>query len=249
VEKAGAKIARIATDGQISEFPIAAGSNPQRITAGPDGALWFSELRANKIGRLTTGGAYTEYPAPGGPVGITTGPDGALWFVEFSGNKIGRMTTTGQVTDEYPISTPKSGALQMAVGPDDALWFTETAVNQLGRLQIPDVHGRGQVVASGGAATASFTVSFSSSTPGQGEVYFGSGPGCSGLVETATEDLGAGTITHAVQVRGNDLPGTVGDNGIQPGATYWYEAVNVTRSGTEIDNNGWRCYSVTVPAL
>jgi virginiamycin B lyase len=250
VEKQAEKIGRITTTGQFTEFKLSLGTGPQRITVGPDGALWFSELRANKIGRITTDGVYTEYPAPSGPVGITTGPDGALWFVEFNGNQIGRMTTDGQVTDQYPIPTPKSGSLQITVGPDDALWFTESlGGNQVGRLQIPGVHGRGQVLASNGpGVSASFTVSFSSSGAGQGEVDFGSGPGCSGLVEVATQDVRPGTTQHTVVVTGNDLPGTVGDNGIQPSATYWYEVVTVTRNGSEVDTNGGTCYSVTVPA-
>ena len=93
-----------------------------------------------------------------------------------------------------------------------------------------------------------FQITFSSSTPGQGMVFFGSGPGCSGLVEVATRDAGEGTTNHQVLVSGNDLPGTVGDNGIVPGTTYWYEAVTNARTGTEIDNNGGKCYSVTIPA-
>ena len=39
----------------------------------------------NKIGRITTAGAFTEYPIPtasSNPEGITAGPDGALWFTE-----------------------------------------------------------------------------------------------------------------------------------------------------------------------
>jgi virginiamycin B lyase len=248
VEKQAEKIGRITTTGQITEFKISSGTLPQRITAGPDGALWFAEIRANKIGRITTDGQYTEYPAPGGPVGITTGPDGALWFAAFTGNAIGRMTMDGHVT-EYPIPTASSGALQIAVGPDAALWFTETNVNQIGRLQIPGVNGRGQIMATTGpGVSASFTVSFSSAAAAQGFVNFGSGPGCSGLVEVGTQDFGAGTAQHTVTVTGNDLPGTVGDVGLQPDATYWYEVVTVTRNGTEIDNNGGKCYSVTIPS-
>ena len=93
-----------------------------------------------------------------------------------------------------------------------------------------------------------FQVSFQSSKPGQGMVYFGSGPGCQGLVEVATRDLGNGTTSHTVLVLGNDLPGTVGDNGIIPGVTYWYEVVTSGPSGQEIDNNGGQCYSVTIPS-
>jgi hypothetical protein len=46
-------------------------------------------------------------------------------------------------------------------------------------------------------------------------------------------------------VSGNDLPGTVGSNGISPGTTYWYETVTTSSLGTEIDNNAGNCYPVT----
>jgi len=62
---------------------------PGSIDAGPDGNLWFTELFAQRIGRITPGGAITEFPIPGGkqdpfasgaPFGITAGPDNNLWF-------------------------------------------------------------------------------------------------------------------------------------------------------------------------
>ena len=48
--------AGIAKQGVIfTEYPITtAGSAPTGITQGPDGALWFTEAAANKIGRITT---------------------------------------------------------------------------------------------------------------------------------------------------------------------------------------------------
>lgn len=105
------------------------------------------------------------------------------------------------------------------------------------------------VVGSGSTGNVGrFTVDYSSAVPGQGEVLFGSGPGCTGLVETATQDQGAGTTHHVFIVTGNDLPGTVGDIGVTPGATYSYEVETVTPSGTQIDNNAGKCYSVTVPS-
>jgi hypothetical protein len=79
-------------------------------------------------------------------------------------------------------------------------------------------------------------------------VLFGSGPGCTGLVETATQDMGAGTTNHAVMVTGNDLPSAVGNNGIQPGATYSFEVITVGASGQEMDNNSGSCYIVTIPS-
>src|SRR6266853_2015858 len=70
----------------FSEFPIpTANSSPNDITAGPDGALWFTEFFNNKIGRITTSGTITETSIPTAmsfPQGITKGPDNNLWFVE-----------------------------------------------------------------------------------------------------------------------------------------------------------------------
>src|SRR3974390_1781594 len=41
-----------------------ADSTPTHITVGPDGALWVTELDANKIGRITLDGKITEFPIP-----------------------------------------------------------------------------------------------------------------------------------------------------------------------------------------
>jgi predicted lipoprotein with Yx(FWY)xxD motif len=98
------------------------------------------------------------------------------------------------------------------------------------------------------STTASFLVEFSTPNPGQGIVFFGQGPGCTGLVEVGTQDMSAGTTTHMVNVVGNDLPGTVGDNGILPGATYSYEVGAITSTGVALDDHAGACYTVKVPA-
>jgi virginiamycin B lyase len=61
-------------DGTFTEYPLTPGSFPNRIVVGPDGALWFTELNTDKIGRITTRGTLSEYPINGGPVGITVVP-------------------------------------------------------------------------------------------------------------------------------------------------------------------------------
>jgi len=52
----GGKIGRITTSGALTEIFVSAGfTSPRQIAAGPDGNIWFTEINANKIGRVTTG--------------------------------------------------------------------------------------------------------------------------------------------------------------------------------------------------
>lgn len=105
-----------------------------------------------------------------------------------------------------------------------------------------------QFVSSGQGTSASFTIAFTSKAPGQGLVYFASGAGCSALTQVATQDVTAGTTNHILTVSGNEMPGSVGDIGIQAGQTYSFEVLTVTSSGTEVDTNNGKCYAVTVPS-
>ena len=128
----------------ITEYAtgITAGSIPGRITSGPDGALWFTERSGNRIGRITTDGAITEYSGltPGsGPTGIVTGPDGALWFTELTGDRIGRITTSGVVTEFATGLAPGCRPYSITAGPDGALWFTEYLGNAIGRITTSGV--------------------------------------------------------------------------------------------------------------
>jgi virginiamycin B lyase len=127
---------------QITEFPIpTSNSGPEGITAGSDGAVWFTEK--TKIGRITTAGVVTEFPLPPDPslpvgvqlepTGIAAGPDGALWFTLQGANKLGRITTGGTIT-EFSVPTGSSRPTVITAGPDGALWFAESAHQSIGRI-------------------------------------------------------------------------------------------------------------------
>jgi virginiamycin B lyase len=115
----------------------------QAITAGPDGALWFTRSTETEtptrpgdaIGRITLTGTITLFALPPGanPQGITAGPDGAVWFTEAGANQIGRITPTGSIST-FPL--PSDGSpWRITAGPDGALWFTERA-NRIGRITL-----------------------------------------------------------------------------------------------------------------
>jgi streptogramin lyase len=112
--------------------------NPVGITAGPDGALWFTnqgpgEGSGGSIGRITASGTITSYtdPSISAPYGITKGPDGALWFTNQSNNAIGRITTSGTTSSFASVAAYPYG---ITAGPDGALWFTNGETNAIGRI-------------------------------------------------------------------------------------------------------------------
>jgi streptogramin lyase len=147
----------------VDEFPLPAGSNPTGIIAGPDGALWFTEEGANKIGRMTTGGVLTnEIPIPTAgslPAEIAVGPDGKLWFTEFSGNKIGRVEANGTIC-EFNVPDSSSQPDGITGGPDGAVWFTQHGGNEIGRVATS-------------AACGSNAQEFGPTGSGPGDITFG----------------------------------------------------------------------------
>ena len=122
----------------VTLFPIPSpNTEPEGITRGPDGNLYFAEIHA--IGRITPGGQITEFRqglAPDSePVEITAGPDGNVWFTEGVTDRIGRITPAGVITE---FAVPGTGGRQVFVdgitaGPDGNLWFTEQA-GAIGRI-------------------------------------------------------------------------------------------------------------------
>jgi len=123
----------------IREFLLpTAGSEPLAITAGPDGALWFTETTTNRIGRMDPiTNQVTEFDIPtpaSSPSAITVGPDGALWFTELNANQIGRFDPTTLKFAEFTIPTVGGAPWDIVAGPDGNLWFTEFNGNHIGRI-------------------------------------------------------------------------------------------------------------------
>jgi sugar lactone lactonase YvrE len=227
-----------------------------RIPINPDGSAGSPSVYASGCANLN------------GADGITTDVRGNVYVADIILNKVVRVNTNGTIdTLAGPadgLDSPSGVAFGTRRGEQTSLFITNSALltylsrgtphPSLMRLEVgvPGAHAItpisavARVARSGPGMSGSFTVSFASSAAGQGEVYFG--PSCSALVEVATQDEGSGTTLHTVVVAGNDLPGTVGDTGILPGVTYYFEAVTLTLSGMEVDNNGGDCYSVTMPS-
>jgi|GEM_PF-1103791 len=196
---------------QVRDLPN--GSNPVRITAGPDGNMWFTANGTNDIDRLTPTGELTTFHVPtqkADPWGIAAGPDGALWFTELDGNKVGRVTTTGEFR-EFPLPHANSHPRGIAAGPDGRVWFAENA-DRIGAIK-PD----GSDFAEYDAAANSDP--FDITAGSDGRLWFTQ-------LETnkvaAIEPTGAHTITQYLQ------PGTPNATAITTGADgrTWYAGSN-----------------------
>src|SRR4029077_7320294 len=115
----------------IAEFPIpipTASSGPGRITAGPDGNLWFTDF--GQIGFITPAThAITEYQVPytnSNPFDITAGPDGNLWFTDWGNGSIGVVildqsaTTHFAVTQQPPTSVAAGSPFGLTVEAENS---------------------------------------------------------------------------------------------------------------------------------
>lgn len=138
----------------IDEFPVPPGSCPGGITAGPDGALWFTEEGTSRIGRMTASGGFAgevTIPNSANPVPcsdplfvppldqITVGSDNRLWFTEPRDNQIGSIDPFNPSTSlvEYGTAnglTPGAQPEGITRGPDGKIWFTEAGLGKIGRL-------------------------------------------------------------------------------------------------------------------
>lgn len=139
-------VGRIMPDGTgFAFFPLSGanyglGEDVNGMTAGPDGAVWFTPSYTAAIDRITTSGTITSFTPPRGAKGggIVTGPDGALWFTEPNNDRIARLATTGQFTEYKLPGVGRSGnqtaPSSIVVGPDGALWSIEQTTGKVVRI-------------------------------------------------------------------------------------------------------------------
>jgi streptogramin lyase len=197
---------RCLLSGTFNEFQTPTlGSGPHGITAGPDGNVWFTELTANHIGRITPSGSITEIviPTPNSqPSEITRGPDGNLWFTEMAGNKIGKITPAGVIT-EFTVSTSNSGPTGITTGSDGNLWFTEFNTGKIGRI-----------------TTAGVITEFSLPSPISGPLQITSGPDNNlWFTEQNSSQIGLITPTGSNSITEYALPSGLGSSNNPYGIT------------------------------
>jgi len=101
------------------------------------GRVYFTEINANKIGRLDpVSGHCDEFAVPSAkssPHGIVVGNDGWVTFTENRAGKIGRFDPRREQFHEYPIAGADDPHTPV-LAPDGVIFFTAQNANVLGRL-------------------------------------------------------------------------------------------------------------------
>jgi virginiamycin B lyase len=136
------RLVRISTSGEIIEFePPTRAAHLGDVAVAPDGAVWFLEMQANKIGRFA-GGQFVEFPVPTRSAGLTAlaiAPDGAVWFTELRGQRLGRVRD-GVIT-EFPLPDTAARPFGIAVDGEGNVWYTNLG-GGLGRLSAARARGQ-----------------------------------------------------------------------------------------------------------
>lgn len=212
--------------GAITRFPTAASnSEPGGLALGPEGDVWFTEMHAGEIGRITLSGEKSEFAeglTQGEPIGIVAADDGDLYFTE-RGHEgaVGQITPGGTITEFKTGLTKNNEPWAITTGPDGNVWFTEVHEAKIGRLTIPPGIG---ATSSGVAGETEVKLEASVLPNSQSSTLaFEYGP---------TSAYGSSTVAEAVGSGVAASSGSAQLSGLEPGKTYHYRAVAANASGT-----------------
>jgi len=115
------------------------GSRPHDPLATKDGAIWWTGMWANVVGRLDPKtGQMKEYPLKtpkSGPHGLTADKDGNIWYTGNTAALVGKLDpTTGAIT-EYTMPDPAARDPHTPIFDRKGnLWFTLQGSNMVGRI-------------------------------------------------------------------------------------------------------------------
>lgn len=125
---------------QLQQFVIPNhNAMPQDVAVGRDGALWFTEMNANALGRLDPeGGSYREFPLPQAdskPHQLAIDRDGNVWFTASARAYIGKLdAASGRVTEYRMPDARAKDPHSLAFARDGSLWFTVLQASAVGHL-------------------------------------------------------------------------------------------------------------------
>jgi virginiamycin B lyase len=114
-------VGRLALSGDLTvrELPTAA-AGPVGIAKTHDDAIWFTEILAERLGRIPMDEAIQEIDLPGKPHAVVADPADGVWVSLWGSSQLARVSADGEiVTIDLPPGSEPHG---LAIGPEGALW-------------------------------------------------------------------------------------------------------------------------------
>ena len=116
------------------------GRGPWRDHLGVGHALWFTETKTDKLGRMLTTGqlaSETLLAGVGQPYGLVNAPDGNFYIGDQTKSQIAQVivSTTPAKINLYPTKTSNAGPFWLTIGPDNEIYFTEQTANNIGQFK------------------------------------------------------------------------------------------------------------------
>ena len=114
-----------------------ANANPQGITLGENGNMWFTEYNTSKVAEVTPGGSISEFGTLFGsddPQMLIDRGDGSVWYAGFGGNHVGYVDEFNGVSGETTLPTADSGPWDLAEAADGNLYVSENSNDDMARL-------------------------------------------------------------------------------------------------------------------
>jgi virginiamycin B lyase len=122
----GNQLLRIAPDGAMTAIDLPrAGAVPSDVAVGADGAVWFLQFRANRIGQWKDG-KFTDFEVGkenAGLSGVAVAADGAVWFGMMRRASLGRLRG-GQI-EVFTLPRTNARPYSLAVDRDGNVWYAD----------------------------------------------------------------------------------------------------------------------------
>ena len=104
------------TDATLSSYPLlGANVQPERVTLGPDGEVWYSGFNFGSVGRVTTSGSVEAWNLQTFVLGIDGAADVGVWFGYFLNQSLGRFDPAKGAD---LVVVPRGELSDVRVGPD-----------------------------------------------------------------------------------------------------------------------------------
>ncbi len=127
--------------GAITELPLERGSQPRRMAAAPDGALWVTLYGTGKLLRVDPAvqKVVKEYTLPagdrGGPYAVTVDGTGIVWVNEIQTDSVVRLDPKTDALRVFPLPSRSVGIRKMIVDAEGRLWYMGSHNGRLGVIE------------------------------------------------------------------------------------------------------------------